>query len=285
MLKHILVVLYIWGCFKTTFTRSPKRTTSRRTTSETKNCICGKVKTSLVKNMGVITAKDGAWPWQVAILKKGKFACGGTLISNQHVLTAADCLYFTEIPPEHSISEVVTIRMGSNDRTNTKNTNANVSKFVFEKDISLLTLSQPIKFTEKIKPICLPVNLLPDAKTNGFLTGWGKRIRLGKKYPDPNPATKLRQVFFKNLNDCLEEFCAGYINDCNTVLTRACSRGGDSGAPVQFKENDRFAQYGMIRFGSKYFEPKLSKMLFTRVTKYIRWIKQNAPGAQDTNCQ
>ena len=38
-------------------------------------------------------AKISAWPWQVGIVYKEKFICGGVLISANHVLTAAHCVF------------------------------------------------------------------------------------------------------------------------------------------------------------------------------------------------
>ena len=32
------------------------------------------------------------WPWQIALYRSGRFGCGGSLIANNWVLTAAHCL-------------------------------------------------------------------------------------------------------------------------------------------------------------------------------------------------
>lgn len=36
-------------------------------------------------------AKDDAWPWQAAIYVDAAFKCGGTLVADNWVLTAASC--------------------------------------------------------------------------------------------------------------------------------------------------------------------------------------------------
>ena len=41
--------------------------------------------------VGGCEAKPHSIPWQVALLANGEKHCGGTLISTQHVITAAHC--------------------------------------------------------------------------------------------------------------------------------------------------------------------------------------------------
>ncbi|CAG0882306.1 unnamed protein product, partial [Cyprideis torosa] len=37
-------------------------------------------------------ALPGGWPWMAALISDGKFRCGGSLVTSQHVLTAAHCV-------------------------------------------------------------------------------------------------------------------------------------------------------------------------------------------------
>ncbi len=48
----------------------------------------GRTKRIVGGNNGV----PGAWPWSVAIYSSGVYKCGGTLISDKLILTAAHCL-------------------------------------------------------------------------------------------------------------------------------------------------------------------------------------------------
>ena len=36
-------------------------------------------------------AKAGAWPWHVQLFERGDYMCGGSLIRNNWILTAAHC--------------------------------------------------------------------------------------------------------------------------------------------------------------------------------------------------
>ena len=39
-------------------------------------------------------AARGAWPWQVMLKLYGRFRCGGSLINNRWVVTAAHCIMY-----------------------------------------------------------------------------------------------------------------------------------------------------------------------------------------------
>lgn len=38
-------------------------------------------------------AAEGAWPWQVLLMRDGQFKCGGNIIDEHWVVTAAVCVY------------------------------------------------------------------------------------------------------------------------------------------------------------------------------------------------
>ena len=52
---------------------------------------CGAGKIRELGDHGNTTTFEGEHPWMVAILRDGKFACAGILVSNLKVITAARC--------------------------------------------------------------------------------------------------------------------------------------------------------------------------------------------------
>ncbi|XP_021353754.1 transmembrane protease serine 4-like, partial [Mizuhopecten yessoensis] len=45
--------------------------------------------------VGGTNAPEDAWPWQVLLLYDNKLRCGGTLLNDNTILTAAHCTYRT----------------------------------------------------------------------------------------------------------------------------------------------------------------------------------------------
>lgn len=53
--------------------------------------VCGLARRSRI--VGGEEAKQAEFPWLAALSRRGKFYCGGALVSRKHVLTAAHCMY------------------------------------------------------------------------------------------------------------------------------------------------------------------------------------------------
>lgn len=108
--------------------------------------------------------------------------CGGSLIDNQHVMTAAHCI-FDEfgVLRKRKLTEVY---LGAHSIVTDLENKYGVERFIYDKrfdilerrldyDFAILRLNQPVSFTEEIYPICIPDSNDRDYESL-IVAGWGK---------------------------------------------------------------------------------------------------------------
>jgi len=240
------------------------------------NCTCGqsqiKIRTKRIVNGTVVP--EGKYPWMAYL------GCGGSFITNQHVLTAAHCKGWFQ-----KGSKII---YGTNDKNNKKKI-AIVSEFHIhpeydEYDIAILTLSRPIKFSKKVQPICLPTWLTNiNEGVDGIVAGWGRT-----NIKNDPMAGMLRETKLKIIQD-FKGYHGGY-GLCKKSGGSICGQGslnkpskidyGDSGSPFIVQENGRMVQIG-VATGWCISEGKGCSS-FVKVSDHLGWIKKYAPDAKET---
>ena len=102
----------------------------------------------------------GAWPWitllgfRDAITNRIDYLCGGALITDQHVITAAHCvkdkddLYSVRVG-EHDVNSELDGAKPQEILIATKTPHENFNSVSFQNDIAILKLRQKVKFTRK----------------------------------------------------------------------------------------------------------------------------------------
>ena len=130
--------------------------------------------------IGGSSTSANQYPWMVRLTGPGGF-CGGSLISNQHVLTAKHCV--NNVPMEwalvgiHDVNEV-------KDRQKVPILTA-VWPDDTDHDMAIVILEEPVTLEDTIQPICLPgsEDFLDYMGTDTIALGWGM-TGVGSKQSD-----------------------------------------------------------------------------------------------------
>ncbi|KRT78395.1 Trypsin [Oryctes borbonicus] len=222
------------------------------------------------------------WPWIAALFNGGRQFCGGSLIDDVHILSAAHCV-------AHMSSWDVarlTVRLGDhNIRTNTdtQHVEKKVKKIVRHRgfdprtlynDIAILTLDTPVAFTKEIRPICLPAGSTGHPGQTATVIGWGSLRESG---PQPSVLQEVNIPIWSN-SECRAKYghaapggivdhmlCAGQANK------DSCS--GDSGGPLMINDG-KWKQAGIVSWGIGCGKGQYPGV-YTRVEKFIPWINKN----------
>ncbi|XP_026169540.1 vitamin K-dependent protein C [Mastacembelus armatus] len=225
--------------------------------------------------------KKGESPWQALLLNaRGRFHCGGVLIDESWVLTAAHCL-------DNNLK--FSVRLGDYERHRNEGTEVtlkvlkafkhpNYDRLTVDNDIALLRLEAPVPLSDYIVPVCLPVREMAERvlHLNGtvtVVTGWGKDTLEGTHYSSALNVIKIplvnrsicAQYMSHNISDNV--LCAGILGQSMD----ACE--GDSGGPMVTLYRDTWFLIGLVSWGEGCGrEDKLG--IYTKVANYNEWINR-----------
>lgn len=240
------------------------------------------------------------------LLYSNRFYCGGTLINDRYVLTAAHCVHGFN-------KDRITVRLLEHDTSTTEETQTitkkvlrivrhnNYSPSNYNSDIALLRLDSPVEISDQLRPVCLPTVGKSYSGVDGIVTGWGATKEGG------SISVLLQEVTVPIISniDCRKTgysekritdnmLCAGYKegakDSCQVsypiLLVFHCLNffsllQGDSGGPLHVQSTKDPSVYqivGVVSWGEGCAKPNYPGV-YTRVNRYDTWIKKNTKDA------
>jgi len=232
----------------------------------------------------------GSQPWMAQIQLKyaaseDNHHCGGTILSEDMILTASHCLSYFYHDMKVVVGQYYQDRRDPNEQifdiedvTQHKSWDS-IATGTFSNDIAIIKLRQPIVFSKNVYAATLPTSDIP-ADTNCTVIGWGKTHvdQFQKPYSNCLREVTVPIVGFEECQKMYENdpsrikvlkgmMCAGYKEGGKD------SCGADSGGPLICKVNGEKHIQGIVSWGTKCGSPN-KPGVYTNVKHYLPWIRK-----------
>ncbi|CAF1059349.1 unnamed protein product [Adineta steineri] len=251
---------------------------------------CGCSQFPVVTNARILNGENAgrnilSWAVSLQIHKNGgSYRCGGTIIDELYIMTAAHCVESIRNPSDISVyAGSLDVYDGVARSASEIHLHPYYDEVRHRNDITLLKLDRALDLSSNdLAKICLPSAVAtseeyPIAGTSLLAAGWGDKWSHGPS------STTLQQVTIQAvgaqttycqhiIEDPTVQFCAGTMPGSEKDTCQ-----GDSGGPLMmFNSNQTWELVGIISYGRDCAVPNYPGV-YTRVTSYLEWINTTIP--------
>jgi serine protease len=230
--------------------------------------------------VGGTEARANAWPGTVALYFGSQQGCGGSLVADSWVVTAAHCL-----DPRLANGGITRVVIGKLRLSATGGESRTVDRALrhegytgnMDNDIALLHLSTP----SRLPKASLASSLQAERVVGGArvtVVGWGDTAERGES------SDILRQVSVPVIANTKCTTFESYEDVTQNMICAGVSRGGkdscqgDSGGPLFMNFNGRYAQVGIVSWGIGCARAS-APGVYTRLGNYLEWMRTKTNGA------
>ncbi|XP_001658197.2 trypsin [Aedes aegypti] len=245
-------------------------------------CACGGM-SSDSRIIGGNQSNISAYPWMAALYYQGQFTCGGSLINDRYILTAAHCVARSSAKQFEVFLRRINIRGSNPEMLQRKVESITLNHYQggrINNDVALLRLTEPVSIEPNLVPICLPEGSDSYVGREAMLIGWGTTA-------DGDLSDTLQQLTVPIMSnqECKRSgyfrfqitnrmMCAGYLDGGRD----SCQ--GDSGGPLQLvnPSTGRHEIVGVVSWGKECAQRNYPGV-YARVTKFVAWARSNSRDA------
>ncbi|XP_026863935.2 granzyme B(G,H)-like [Electrophorus electricus] len=226
-------------------------------------------------NIGIVNgteAKPHSRPYMVSLQKDGEHICGGFLVSENYVMTAAHCMHthtqnLTVVVGAHNLKDRVHIRIPVKSYHRHPDYEA---KICLLNDIMLLQLETSAKKAPNVDMISFPEEPNQGIKDNSVCStaGWGRQTTDG---------TASDHLMETNVT-VMKNICEAHWKQCYNYTAMLCAGGrshgickGDSGGPLVCNST----AVGIVSFYQKNnCDHPTAPNVYTKISAFLPWVRK-----------